>query len=54
MQNLTIISFMFFTGLVGLITYFKIRGNNKKNQSKDAYFLGGRSLTGGVIGASLF
>ena len=53
MQNLTIISFIFFTGLVGVITYLKIRGNNKKNQSKDAYFLGGRSLTGGVIGASL-
>lgn len=53
MQNLTFISFIFFTGLVGLITYFKIRGNNKKNQTKDAYFLGGRSLTGGVIGASL-
>lgn len=53
MQNLTIISFLFFTGLVGIVTYFKIRGNSKKNQSKDAYFLGGRSLTGGVIGASL-
>ncbi|MGH4137405.1 solute:sodium symporter family transporter [Clostridium sp.] len=53
MQNLTIVSFIFFTGLVGLITYLKLKGNNKRNQSKDAYFLGGRSLTGGVIGASL-
>jgi len=53
MHNLTIVSFLFFTGLVGLITYFKIRGNNKNTQSKDAYFLGGRSLTGGIIGASL-
>lgn len=53
MKNLTIISFIFFTGLVGLITYLKLKGNNKRSQSKDAYFLGGRSLTGGVIGASL-
>ncbi|MGV8979739.1 solute:sodium symporter family transporter [Clostridium sp.] len=52
-MNLTIISFVFFTGLVGLITYFKIKGNNKREKSKDGYFLGGRSLTGGVIGASL-
>ena len=53
MQTLIISSFIFFTALVELYTYLKIKGNNKKNVSKDAYFLGGRSLTGGVIGASL-
>ena len=53
MQKLIIFSFIFFTGLVGVFTYLKIRGNNKNNGSKDSYFLGGRSLTGGVIGASL-
>ena len=51
MQKLIILSFIFFTALVGV--YFKIKGNNRNKQSKDSYFLGGRSLTGGVIGASL-
>lgn len=53
MQNLIIVSFIFFTALVGVYTYLKIKGDSKKNESKDSYFLGGRSLTGGVIGASL-
>lgn len=48
---LTIISFLFCILLVALVTYRKLRG--QKNNSKDSYFLGGRSLTGGVIGASL-
>ncbi|MCJ7688378.1 MAG: solute:sodium symporter family transporter [Clostridiaceae bacterium] len=53
MQNLIIISFLFFTISVGVYTYLKIKGNNRKNLSKDSYFLGGRSLTGAVIGSSL-
>ena len=48
---LTSISFLFCILLVALVTYRKLRG--QKNNSKDSYFLGGRSLTGGVIGASL-
>lgn len=48
---LTIVSFLFCILLVALVTYRKLRG--QKNNSKDSYFLGGRSLTGGVIGASL-
>ncbi|MGV8980689.1 solute:sodium symporter family transporter [Clostridium sp.] len=53
MQALIIGSFLFFTTLVAVYTYYKIKGNNKRNLSKDSYFLGGRSLTGGVIGCSL-
>jgi SSS family solute:Na+ symporter len=48
---LTIISFLFCIALVATVTYRKLKG--QKNNSKDSYFLGGRSLTGGVIGASL-
>ncbi|EHJ01211.1 SSS sodium solute transporter superfamily [Clostridium sp. DL-VIII] len=48
---LTIISFLFCIILVATVTYRKLKG--QKNNSKDSYFLGGRSLTGGVIGASL-
>ncbi len=44
-------SFVLFTALVGVITYLKTRKDN--TDSKDGYFLGGRSLTGGVIGGSL-
>ncbi|KGM99704.1 solute:sodium symporter family transporter [Clostridium botulinum] len=51
-MSITIIaSFIFFTALVGIITYFKTRGD--KVDSKDGYFLGGRSLTAGIIGGSL-
>ncbi len=46
-----LISFIVFSSVVGLITYFKTR-NDKLNTS-DAYFLGGRSLTGGIIAGSL-
>ncbi|MBU3111124.1 solute:sodium symporter family transporter [Clostridium lacusfryxellense] len=53
MQVLIIGSFLFFTILVAVYTYFKLKGNNKKKVSKDSYFLGGRSLTAGVIGSSL-
>ena len=47
----TEISFLFFTSIVGLITYLKTRGDNKG--SSDGYFLAGRSLTGPVIAGSL-
>lgn len=53
MQALIIGSFLFFTALVAVYTYFKLKGNSKKKLSKDSYFLGGRTLTGGVIGCSL-
>lgn len=53
MEVLIVVTFLAFLCAVGLFTFLKIRGTNKKNQSKDSYFLGGRSLTGGVIGASL-
>ncbi len=49
--TLTIGSFVFFTGLVGAITYFLTRGDN--HESSEGYFLAGRSLTGGVIAGSL-
>ncbi|MDT8715104.1 solute:sodium symporter family transporter [Clostridium sp. 19966] len=48
---LKIVSFLFCIILVAAITYRKLKG--QKSSSKDSYFLGGRSLTGGVIGASL-
>ncbi len=46
-----LISFIVFSAAVGIITFLKTR-NDKLNTS-DAYFLGGRSLTGGVIAGSL-
>lgn len=46
-----IVSFLGFTGLVALISYFFTKKNNKN--SSDGYFLGGRSLTAGVIAGSL-
>jgi hypothetical protein len=51
MNMLMLPSFALFTGLVGVITYLKTRKDN--TASKDGYCLGGRSLTGGVIGGSL-
>ncbi|PRX22457.1 SSS family solute:Na+ symporter [Orenia metallireducens] len=51
MNLFTIVSFLFFTGLVALISYRLTR--NEDLDSKDGYFLGGRSLTGWVIGGSL-
>jgi len=47
----TFASFVLFTGLVGLITYFLTRGD--KHDTNDGYFLAGRSLTGGYIAGSL-
>jgi len=49
--TLTIGSFVFFTGLVGALTYYFTRGDN--HDSSEGYFLAGRSLTGGVIAGSL-
>ena len=48
---LNIISFLGFTLLVGVIAYLATRKTDEK--SSDGYFLGGRSLTAGVIAGSL-
>ena len=45
------LSFIGFTALVAIISYLKTR--NMKETSSDGYFLGGRSLTAGVIAGSL-
>ena len=45
------ISFIGFTALVGVISYFKSKGNNLS--TKDGYFLAGRTLPGIVIAGSL-
>lgn len=46
-----ILSFVGFTALVGIISYFATRTTNES--TSDGYFLGGRSLTAGVIAGSL-
>lgn len=46
-----IFSFFGFTALVAIISYFATR--NSDETSSDGYFLGGRSLTAGVIAGSL-
>ncbi len=46
-----LISFILFSAVVGIITYIKTK--NDKLSTSDGYFLGGRSLTGGVIAGSL-
>jgi len=46
-----ILSFLGFTIMVALIAYFATRTTDEK--SSDGYFLGGRSLTAGVIAGSL-
>lgn len=48
---LSIISFVAFTALVAIISYYATRKTNEN--SSDGYFLGGRSLTAGVIAGSL-
>ena len=45
------LSFIGFTALVAIISYLKTR--NMKETSSDGYFLGGRSLTAGLIAGSL-
>ncbi|MGS0526164.1 solute:sodium symporter family transporter [Zobellia nedashkovskayae] len=46
-----ILSFVGFTALVAIISYFATRSTDES--SSDGYFLGGRSLTAGVIAGSL-
>ncbi|MCS1409946.1 MAG: putative symporter YidK [Verrucomicrobia subdivision 3 bacterium] len=48
---LTIITFAFFTALVGVITWFLTRGDDHGTFA--GYFLAGRTLTGGFIAGSL-
>jgi SSS family solute:Na+ symporter len=48
---LTAISFVGFTLFVALFSWYKLRKENLR--SRDGYFLGGRSLTGGVIAGSM-
>ena len=48
---LALASFLFFTSLVGLVTYFLTRRDD--HDSATGYFLAGRTLTGGDIAGSL-
>ena len=51
MDFLAIFSFVGFTALVAIIAWYATRTTDEK--SSDGYFLGGRSLTAGVIAGSL-
>ena len=48
---LTLVTFAFFTALVGFITWILTRGDD--HSSSTGYFLAGRTLTGGFIAGSL-
>ena len=48
---MTILTFLFFTALVGVITYFLTRKDD--HGTSTGYFLAGRTLTGGFIAGSL-
>lgn len=48
---LTVISFLGFTLFVAFFSWYKLRKDDIS--SKDGYFLGGRTLTGGVIAGSM-
>lgn len=48
---LTVLTFVGFTGFVAIFSWYKLRKD--KLDSKDGYFLGGRSLTGIVIAGSM-
>ncbi len=48
---LTLITFLFFTGLVAVLTLHLTKRDD--HSSKSGYFLGGRTLTGGFIAGSL-
>jgi len=50
-QVLTFGSFVFFTGLVGLMTWLLTR--KQRFDTKEGYFLAGRTLSGGFIAGSL-
>jgi solute:Na+ symporter, SSS family len=52
MDYLPLLSFIFFTGLVGFITWRLTRADDH-TQSSTSYFLAGRSLSFGVIAGSL-
>ena len=52
MPVLTLISFVFFTGLVAFVTWRLTRGHHVSDSSL-GYFLAGRGLTGGFIAGSL-
>ena len=52
MNTITIISFILFTAFVAVLTYYKTKGKHV-GESQDGYYLGGRSLTAGVIAGSL-
>lgn len=47
----TLVSFVFFTALVGAVTYLIVRG--QESETSEGYFLAGRSLGAGVIAGSL-
>ncbi|KIL09507.1 transporter [Clostridium botulinum] len=47
----TLITFIFFVVLVGVISFYKTRGSN--TESADGYFLAGRGLSGVVIASSI-
>lgn len=46
-----LLSFLLFTGFVGVFTYNKVKSS--EHNSQEGFFLGGRSLTGGLIASSL-
>jgi SSS family solute:Na+ symporter len=50
-QVLTITSFVFFTALVGVLTWWLTRGD--RHDTREGYFLAGRTLTAGFIAGSL-
>lgn len=50
-QALTIASFVFFTALVGALTWWLTRGD--RHDTREGYFLAGRTLTAGYIAGSL-
>ena len=47
----TVLTFIAFTAFVAFYSWYKLR--KEKLDSKDGYFLGGRSLTGVVIAGSM-
>ncbi|EMI28292.1 symporter YidK [Rhodopirellula europaea SH398] len=51
MNTTTLISFLFFTGMVAFLTWWKTRGSDV--DTDEGYFLAGRSLTGVFIAGSL-
>lgn len=50
-RMLTVLFFVGFTLFVAFFSWYKLRNENLK--SREGYFLGGRSLTGGVIAGSM-